>query len=153
MRSGLDAVCIDRLEGSYPIQARTLDVGGRRPLGCGAGGLALLLELTDDEIERVIVTNTSRLASIGHMTPDRMRAAVRKSRKAGYAVNEEDVLPGVSAIGVSIRPKNGPAYAAISIAGISARFEGARREELAALLMKEVKVLGRRLEAQSAAWA
>jgi DNA-binding IclR family transcriptional regulator len=38
LRSGYDAVCIDRREGSFPIRALVLDVGTRRPLGVGAGG-------------------------------------------------------------------------------------------------------------------
>lgn len=152
VRSGLDAVCIDRLEGSYPIQARTLDIGGRRPLGCGAGGLALLLEMPDDEIERVIATNAPRFGSSGRMTADRMRNAVRRSRKAGYAINEEDVLSGVSAIGVAVRPRQGQAYAALSIAGISSRFEGERRDELASLLIKEARALEKKVEAQRTVW-
>lgn len=153
VRSGLDAVCLDRLEGSFPIQARTLDIGGRRPLGCGAGGLALLLELSDDEIERVIALNAPRLPSAGRMTVDRMRDAVRKSRQAGYAVNEEDILDGVSAIGVPVRsPGQGRAYVSISIAGISPRFASTRREEMAQFLIKEARALSRKVGDETALW-
>ncbi len=152
VRSGLDAVCIDRLEGSYPIQTRTLDIGGRRPLGCGAGGLALLLELPDDEIERVIEINAPRFPPAGRMTPERMRDAVRRSRKAGYAVNDEDMLPGISAIGVPIRPSQGRGYVAISIAGISARFEPKRREDLAQILLTEARALGRKVDSETSLW-
>lgn len=152
VRSGLDAVCIDQIEGTYPIQARTLDIGGRRPLGCGAGGLALLLELPDDEIERVIAINSPRFPAVGRITPERMREAIRKSRKAGYAVNEEDILPGVTGIGVALRPTQGRAYAAISLAGISARFEGRRRAELVAMLQKEARALARHVSAETSLW-
>jgi DNA-binding IclR family transcriptional regulator len=38
VRSGFDTVCVDRMEGSFPIKTLTLDVGTRRPLGVGAGG-------------------------------------------------------------------------------------------------------------------
>jgi DNA-binding IclR family transcriptional regulator len=41
-RSGFDAVCIHRLEGAFPIRTLVLEVGSRRPLGVGAGGLAVL---------------------------------------------------------------------------------------------------------------
>ncbi|NJM34889.1 MAG: helix-turn-helix domain-containing protein [Rhodomicrobium sp.] len=37
LRSGDEAVCIDRREGSFPIKTLTLRVGDRRPLGVGAG--------------------------------------------------------------------------------------------------------------------
>src|SRR5690606_5448396 len=39
VRSGFDAVCIDRYEGSYPVKVLTLNIGDRRPLGIGGGGL------------------------------------------------------------------------------------------------------------------
>lgn len=153
VRSGLDVVCIDRLEGSYPIQARTLDVGGRRPLGCGAGGLALLLELPDDEIERVIAINAPRFPSAGRVTVERMHEAVRKSRKAGYAVNDEDILIGISAIGVPVKTSSQRrAHVAISLAGISARFVAKRREELALFLQKEARALSRKLDAGNSLW-
>ena len=42
LRSGNDAVCIDRRLGSYPIETVVVEVGTRRPLGVGAGSLAIL---------------------------------------------------------------------------------------------------------------
>ncbi|MEI6246808.1 MAG: hydrogenase small subunit, partial [Acidobacteriota bacterium] len=45
VKSGQDSVCLDRFEGSFQIKARTLDIGVRRPLGVGAGGLSLLMAL------------------------------------------------------------------------------------------------------------
>src|ERR1700722_16140155 len=40
--SGLDAVCLHREEGSFPIRTQVLWPGQRQPLGVGAGSLALL---------------------------------------------------------------------------------------------------------------
>ena len=57
IRSGYDTVCIDRKEGSFPIRTLTLDVGTRRPLGVGAGGLALLMSLPDQTVDEVISAN------------------------------------------------------------------------------------------------
>ena len=47
--NGLDSLCVARYIGTYPIQALSLNVGGRRPLGVGAGSLALLAWAPDDE--------------------------------------------------------------------------------------------------------
>ncbi len=146
VRSGFDSVCIDRVEGSYPISARTLDIGGRRPLGVGAGSLAILITLPEDEIERVIEVNSPRFAAFGNLTPQRLRNALRQSCAAGYAINNQDVLDGVGAIGIALRPRRGAAYVAVSIAGIASRFTGARREELVQLLTKEVRTLEKRIE-------
>ena len=48
VRSGIDAVCLERIQGSYPIQTPSVPVGSRQPLGISAGGLALLSTLPDD---------------------------------------------------------------------------------------------------------
>lgn len=152
VRSGFDSVCLERLEGNYPIRARTMDVGTRRPLGVGAGSVALLLGLSDAEIEQVIAINTPRMPTFGMITGDRLREVIARSREAGYAINEEDVLPGVAAIGAPILPRTGQPYAAVSIAGIASRLTGPRRDELAAMLHKETRALARKLDELSVSW-
>jgi DNA-binding IclR family transcriptional regulator len=145
VRSGMDTVCLDRLEGSYPIKTQTLDIGTRRPLGSGAGSLAILLEMPDDEIEQVIKINASRYAMFGSLTTDRLRQSIAKSREAGYAINENDVLSGVVAIGAPLRNADRTCHAGISIAGIAPRLAESRRTELAHMLLKEARLLSRKL--------
>ncbi len=152
VRSGTEAVCLEHLEGTYPIQTRALDVGGRRPLGAGAGSLALLLELPDEDCERIITLNKDRYTSHGNASAERVRAAVLKSREVGYAVNVDDVLEGVTAIGMPVRIGSGPAFAAISVAAIGFRMRDERRTEIAELLQKAVRQLERQLAAQTDLW-
>jgi DNA-binding IclR family transcriptional regulator len=57
VRSGCDFVCMAREEGTFPIRAMLHDVGGRRPLGIGASGIALLMELDDEQVESVITVS------------------------------------------------------------------------------------------------
>jgi DNA-binding IclR family transcriptional regulator len=47
IRSGNDVLCIDRMEGKFPIRLMTIDVGVRKPLGIGAGSLSLIAFLSD----------------------------------------------------------------------------------------------------------
>ena len=42
VRSGFDAVCLDRIDGAFPVRSHTGDIGGRVPLGLGQAGLLLL---------------------------------------------------------------------------------------------------------------
>jgi DNA-binding IclR family transcriptional regulator len=51
VRRSNDAVCIDRIEGRYPIRALSVDVGMSRPLGIGASGLALIAFLPHNQFE------------------------------------------------------------------------------------------------------
>jgi DNA-binding IclR family transcriptional regulator len=152
VRSGTDAVCLEHLEGTYPIQTRALDIGGRRPLGAGAGSLALLLELPEAECERIITLNKERYPLYGNASADRVRAAIVRSRSAGYAVNVDDVLEGVTAIGHPVRIGTAPAFAAISVAAIGYRLRDERRMEIAELLQKAVRQLERQLAAKPDLW-
>ncbi|MGO4391659.1 IclR family transcriptional regulator [Variovorax sp. M-6] len=153
VRSGFDTVCLALVEGSYPIRTRTMEVGTRRPLGVGAASVALMLSLSDDEVGRIIAVNSPRLQSFGRITGERLREVIAESRAAGFSINEENVLPGVGALGAAIHTRGGPPYAAISIAGIRERFEGPRREELARMLLKETRALARKLDDLSVSWA
>ncbi len=73
VRSGHEAVCVDRKTGDFPIKILTLEVGHRRPLGVGAGSLALLAFLPNDDIERVLARYDASAApdlpSTGRHTP------------------------------------------------------------------------------------
>jgi DNA-binding IclR family transcriptional regulator len=54
VRSGYDAVCIARVQGTYPIQTPAVPIGSRQPLGVNSGGLALLSALSEREVEEII---------------------------------------------------------------------------------------------------
>src|SRR4051812_32358784 len=56
------SVCLRREEGSFPIRTHALKAGDRHPLGCGAGSLAILAALPDEEVERVLARNASVIA-------------------------------------------------------------------------------------------
>jgi DNA-binding IclR family transcriptional regulator len=146
VRSGLESVCIDREAGTFPVRVLSLDIGVRRPLGLGAGGLALLLTMPEDEIGKVIAANARLYRDYGRLTTERLQDAIVRSRKAGFAVNDEDVIEGVSAIGLAIRPGNGgAAFAALAISGVTSRFNG-RRAEVMRELSRSVKRLERKLD-------
>ena len=61
VRSGLATVCIDRRTGAYPIKALTVDIGTRRPIVVGAGGLAMLASLPPAECDGILQSVADRL--------------------------------------------------------------------------------------------
>lgn len=150
-RSGFDTVCLDRKEGAFPIRALTLDVGTRRPLGVGAGGMALLLALADDEIERIVAANATRLKDYGKLNVPILTHMIGRSKQLGYALNDRQETPGVISIGLPVSNRYGPPYAAISVGAISSRMSAERQKEIAAVLRNELRSLEKRLaEAASA---
>lgn len=54
VRSGDYGHCLHCEEGSYPVKALVLQVGGMRILGIGSAGVTLLSALPDDEVTGLI---------------------------------------------------------------------------------------------------
>jgi len=139
-RSGLDAVCVDRHEGTFPIKTFTLEIGMRRPLGVGTGSLAILSALPDEEVRDIVTANAPRLPEYG-LTPASLVAQVKKAQKLGYAVREMPTLAGVRSIGHALHNQGGIAFAALSVSAISSRMSEKRVAELATMLRTETRLV------------
>jgi DNA-binding IclR family transcriptional regulator len=121
-RHGIEAVCVDREFGSFPIRANYLDIGSRRPLGAGAGSLALLAWLPAEECETVIELVKPRLATrYPRLSMQRLREEVQRARENGYALLLEVVVEQMGGVSVPIFGADGRVVAAISIAAMSDR--------------------------------
>lgn len=132
------AVCLHREEGPFPIRTHVLQAGDRHPLGIGAGSLALLAALPDNEVDGVLARNAPLLAAdYPAYTPDLLRALVEETRARGYAVNPGLVVAGSWGIGVAVPGPDGRPAGALSIAAIESRLAEDRQRALAPLLMRE----------------
>jgi DNA-binding IclR family transcriptional regulator len=135
--SRLDLVCIDRKTGDYPIKVFTVEIGTRRPLGVGAGSIAVLASMSDEDAIAALDALQGQLRSY----PDELRRgiipAMRAARKAGYAVSDGLVLPNVRGVGVAIRDPRGVAIGSLGVASIIDRASNERIAEFAAMLLRE----------------
>lgn len=138
-RRGSESICTSRALGDYPVKALTLDVGIRRPMGVGAGGLAILSALPEAEADQIVEAGGPRYAKFGAFDPGFLRAAVLESRARGYAFLDSAATPGAAAVGVAFPPNN--PIAAISVAAISSRLGPSRRVEVARIVQKQVRVI------------
>lgn len=148
-RRGDEAVCSARALGDYPIKALTLDVGVRRPMGVGAGGLAILCALPPAEARDIIAGHAERYPKLSSLTAERVHELVEQGREQGFAFVDGAVHPGTAAVGVII-PTLAP-MAAISVAAISSRLDPDRRLEIAAQLQVQALGLSRLLDRSVAA--
>lgn len=138
VRSGLDAVCIDRQEGQYPIKALPLDIGTRRPLGAGANALALLLPLPPEQAHEIIQANTRRFAQFG-LQPENIAQMLQQARKLGYLLSDGVVVKGYRGLAVPCVGPDGHPLASLTIAAISTRLGRTRLPELVTLLQREAQ--------------
>jgi DNA-binding IclR family transcriptional regulator len=146
VRSELDIVCIDRKEGTFPIKTLIFEIGNRRPLGIGAGGLALLMNLADEEIQNILRLNAARMSSYGELNPRSLAAAIRRYRDIGYVATEDVVVKGVSAVSLPFGGRDGMPAAAISIAAVPSRMPGSRHREVVKVLQGGIQDLERLLQ-------
>ena len=137
--SGVESLCIDVEEGTYPIRANYLTVGSRRPLGVGAGSLALLAWMPDDEREAALETLSGQLERYPRITPTLLRERIAQARKCGYAVLLDVVVERMGGIGVAILDTQGRPVAALSIASLNERIL-TREAALAHALVREATV-------------
>lgn len=143
IRSGQDAICIAREVGFFPIRTLTLEIGSRRPLGVGAGSLALFAFLPSTEREDVLAEIEGRLGAYPVLSREKLTALTDETRRTGHAFNDEGVIEGMSAVGVPVLGEDAMPLAALSIAAISSRMGEARRREVVSQLHEEADILAR----------
>jgi DNA-binding IclR family transcriptional regulator len=146
VREGRDALCLAREIGDFPIKTLTLSAGDRRPLGVGAGSLALLAFLPEDEIGEIIAGNAPRLAAYENFTPDDLGRLAAETRRKGYSFNDGRIVHAMCAVGVPVFDGHGRVTAALSVAAIRERMEPGRVAWIASLLEAEAQKLTARLE-------
>ncbi|MFT3816750.1 MAG: IclR family transcriptional regulator [Rubrivivax sp.] len=150
LRVGDRAMCLARREGSFPIRTLTLNVGDYRPLGLGAGSLALLAFAPDDEVDGIVQRNRAALQHNPNFDALNLKHMVAEARGRGYAINDGLMLPEMAAIGVPVRDLSGRAVASLSVATIRSRMQGERRISIAQRLLDEARALEARLRGVAA---
>lgn len=137
IRSGLFALCIARVEGNYPIKTLALEVGHRRPLGVGAGSLALLAFEQDDEVVRIRERGNAARTSFG-FDEVMLAGLIKTARRGGHAFIQGLVVPEMWAVGVPIRSQDGRPFAAISVSCLAERLAEPRRDHVVKLISAEI---------------
>lgn len=139
LRSGMEAVCADMVEGPSPIRVVTLKIGSRRPLGLGAGGLAILAGLPAGEGESVLRTVLPQIERDWPQAEAALRKSIEEARRDGYAFIRNRVSTGISAIGMPFKDASGHTVGALSIAAVNSRMTAARLGVLASLMRRAVQ--------------
>lgn len=147
VRSGDEVVCVDRVVGDYPVKTLTIAIGDRRPLGIGAGSLAVLAALPEDEREPLLERAALHAGDRYTMPIDRaaLRHIVARSAASGVAINESLVIAGTTGVAVAVRLADGRPWASLSVAAIATRLEGERRDTVIDALRRETATLERQL--------
>ncbi len=118
IRSGLRAVLVDKVDDAMDVKISS-EVGMRLPLLAGAGGQALLAQLPEAELDRILAENKLR-----KFTPQtcvdkaEYKKAILKVREEGIAIDREEYLEGIVALAVPLQTRKQGLQAAIWAVGM-----------------------------------
>ena len=144
---GDHTLCLDRVEGSFPVRTHALMKGDRKPAGIGAGAMAILAALPPAEAQAALLRTRPLIAEFGPGLVDDLAADLALARNTGHALNPGRIVAGSWGLGVAILWPDGRPAGALSIAAIENRMGFLRQAELVAALNRECHLIGRSLAA------
>jgi DNA-binding IclR family transcriptional regulator len=140
-------IAIERIDGHYAFSL-ALTLGGSLPLYAGAASRVLASYLPESEVRRLLAEHPPTPFTEHTLTTvDALVTDLRESRKRGYVISNEDLTPGVAALGMPVFSHHSdtePA-AAISIAGLVPQVLGDGCERVLALLRESAEEISREL--------
>ncbi len=143
---GTEAVFLDQCPGTAVITVNTGDVGSRDPLYCTAVGRALLADLEDQEIRRLLAdVDLVRLTPRTITTMPELLSVVDQVRVDGYAFEVEESHVGVHCLAAPVRSYTGRAVAAIGISGPRERAERIGEKRLAEIVTAAAAEISKRM--------
>lgn len=145
VRSNFDAVCLDRVEGPFPIRSYTGDIGGKVPLGIGQGSLAILAFLPEEEREAIIRFNMPRILDKSTIDEVDLRIMIDDVRKTGAATFNFNMIDGMAGVGVPILDHSGEAVAAFSVGTLASRLTEQRLQTVVELLRREAAIISHKI--------
>lgn len=137
IRSGFDALCIDRADGAQVPPDLALDVMDRWPLGIGVFSLAMLAFMPAAEIGEVIEYNRRREGGAAYFSPGALVPALQAIRAQGFAFRTQVAHRDLAGVAVPVFDAKGRAVASLSVIDRSARLRPVRLRRVVALLRRE----------------
>lgn len=98
----LYAVCVENVEGSYPIRPRSIGFGEQCPYNAGAVPLAIFAFLPPEHQQRVLQNGLARPTHNSLHTPEAVMARCAQIRRNRLSYSKEEVIPETAAVAVPI---------------------------------------------------
>ncbi len=118
VRIGLKAVIVDKVDAAVDIRVSS-EVGMRLPIIAGAGGRALLCQVSDSELDEILAAN-GLVKFTPHTSVDRrkFKEDVLRVREEGVAIDIEEYIEGIIAAAVPVNTHREEIQAAIWAVGL-----------------------------------
>lgn len=118
---GAHVIYIDKIEPTRSVRMITR-VGATNPVHCTSVGKAILAFLPEERLSDVLHrTRFERFTNRTILTAEALRAEIEKTRRRGYAVDDEELEEGLRCIAVPVLDAQRLPVAAVSVSGPSFR--------------------------------
>src|SRR5467141_4550861 len=141
---------VDKVESQRSVRT-ACTVGSRAPAYCTAVGKAMLAELPEADVSKIV-----RRWGLKPVTPNTittasaLKAELKAVRSRGYAIDDEEKEEGLRCIGAAVRSHSGKLAAAMSVSGPAFRMTKDRVPEIGRALMQAAGKLSAELGYQAA---
>ncbi len=136
---GAHVIYIDKIEPTRSVRMITR-VGASNPVYCTSVGKAILAFLPEERVADII--RRIRFERFTHRTistPESLRAEIDKTRRRGYAVDDEELEEGLRCIAVPLLDAQRQPVAAVSVSGPSFRVTAQKLPSIANHLLQCVR--------------
>lgn len=142
IRSDLKAVIVDKVDSPYDIKVSS-EMGMKIPLIAGAGGRALLAQLPEAQLLKIL--SASKLKAFTPFTCTNLtqfKNNIKNTRKSGFALDDEEYIEGLRALAIPLKVGMPEFQAAIWVVGLKSQITDEKISEYKDLL----KGIGDRIE-------
>jgi DNA-binding IclR family transcriptional regulator len=142
---GFEVIYLDVIESSHTFRLVT-QAGARRPVYCTSLGKAMAAYLPEAELQELLIsTKYQRFTPRTLVQPARLKRELLKVREQGFAVDNEEAVPGARCVAAPIFDSSGKVVAAISVSGPITRITEDKMPSLAASVKKAAGIVSTRL--------
>jgi DNA-binding IclR family transcriptional regulator len=141
---GMECVNLEQIPSPHRIK-NVGWIGRRTPLHCTSTGKAMLAFMPPGERTRLLPRRFDRYASRTITRRDRLIKELVETRRRGYAIAQEELEEGLTAVAAPILDQEGKVVAALAVTGPSFRLPEERLLDAAARVVKAAARVSRRL--------
>ena len=136
---------VEKVESQRSVRT-ACTVGSRAPAYCTAVGKAMLAELPDAEVTRIVRCWGLKAVTANTITTaTALKAELRAVRSRGYAIDDEEKEEGLRCVSAAVRGHSGKLFAAMSVSGPAFRMTKERIPEIGQAVMRAANELSTEL--------
>lgn len=141
--SGSEVVYLDRVETVAPLRFY-LHPGSRVPVHCSASGKIFLAQMETAQRRRLLANGTLEAYTPKTMTdPAQIEREIARVRKDGFAIDNEEFLPGLLCIAALVPSASGPSNLCVAVQAPIMRLDLAKAKALMPALQRAAQALSR----------